>query len=326
MNSRTGSSRAPKRKLAKNPARRMKKKDQVGFSSFLAGILRQTGRNLARTWTTQLMTLLTVMLSVLIFAFFLLIHLNTIAAGARLGEELRLTVYLAEEINPALQPRIEERIRQFGAIASVRFVSRQQSFERFASRLGEERDILDDLGPDVLPPAIEVIPQPGLLGLGDLEQLAAYLTTLPDAVRVQYGREWLQRFNNFNHLLRVVVLVSATLLTLNLIFVISHTIRLTVAARREELEIMRLLGADQSFIRTPFLAEGLIQGGLGSALGLGALMILFHWAASQFGGPGMLGLLTLEFLSWPLLLLIIGAGTFLCTASSLVVINKSLRI
>lgn len=290
-----------------------------------AAIARQTGRNLARTWSVQIMTLLTVALSVLLFAFFLLLHLNLLTAGARLGEDMRLTAYLEQEVSPALASRLREQIHQFGAIAEVRFVSRAQAMERFSRRLGDQRDILADLEPDFLPPAIEVVPHPNRLGLGELAQLADFLATLPNVTQVQYGRQWRQRLHSFNRLLRVVVVASATLLVLNMIFTISRTIRLTLAARREEMEILQLLGADRAFTGTPFLAEGLLQGACGSGLGLGALYLLYRWAAGLFSGEGVLGMFTLSFLPPPLLLLIIAASALLCLISSHMTIDRARR-
>lgn len=300
-------------------------RNQPPFPVMAAAILRQTGRNLARTWSVQIMTLLTVALAVLLFAFFLLLHLNLQAAGSRLGEDLRLTAYLEQETNPTLQPRLEEQIRQFGAIDEVRFISRAQALERFSRRLGEEREILVDLEPDFLPPAIEVVPSPGRLELEELEQLAAFLATLPDVSRVQYGQQWRQRFHDFNRLLRLVVVASATLLVLSLVFTVSRTIRLTLAARREELDILQLLGADRAFTGAPFLAEGLLQGAAGSLLGLGALYLLYQRAAGLLAGEGVLSLFTPSFIPPAMLWLIVAASALLCLASSLVAINKSLR-
>lgn len=297
----------------------------TSFFAFCRGIIHQTWRSLARTPGTQLLTLFTVMLSVLIFAFFLLIHLNLLTLGSRLGNDFRLTVHLSEEIPTPLQPKIEEQIRQYGGIGEVRFLSRREVFERFAARLGDEDDILSDLGSDFLPPAIEVIPRSGVFNPGDFEQLAAYLITLPAAEKLQYGKKWLQRFNGFNRLLRVVVVVSAGLLVLNMIFIISHTVRLTVAARREELETLHLLGADRTYISAPFLAEGLLQGGVGSLLGLAALFLLYRRAAELFGESGLFTIFTPSFLTLPVLITLIAAGAVLCTLSSLVTINKALR-
>lgn len=289
-------------------------------------ILRQTGRNLAKTWPTQIMGLFTVMLAVLIFSFFLLVHLNMLTIGTRLGEEIRLTVYLEREIEPPLMARLEQQIRQFGDIAEVRYTSRPDAFARFADQLGEERDILDNLDPEFLPPSIEVTPKPGLRGPDDLERLAAHLLTLPDAAKVQYGREWLQRFSAFNRILQAVVLVSGVLLILNMIFTISHSTRLAMAARREEIEILRLLGASRGYISFPFLAEGLLQGGMGSGLGMVALLLFYQRISGPVADQGLLGLLTLGFLPTPVTAGIILGSTLLCVTSSLLVVNKSLRI
>lgn len=292
----------------------------------IGAILQQTGRNLGRTWATQVMTLITVTFSVLLFAFFLLIHLNMLAAGQRLTDDIRLTVYLEDEIAPEMQTRLAQRIREFGEIEAIRFISRQAAFARLAAQLGDERDVLDDLGSDFLPPAIEVAPRRTMRDLAAIEQLAGYLATLPGATKVQYGRDWLQRFGAFTQLLQIIVLVSAVLLVLSMVFIVSYTIRLTVSARREELEVLRLLGASDAYIRTPFLMEGLFQGVFGSGLGLAALFFLFEWITTRFGGPGMLGIFSLDFLPLPLIGLLIAACALLCAGSSLVAVKKFLRI
>lgn len=293
--------------------------------SYCRGILRQTSRNLTRTPATQLLTLITVMLSVLIFAFFLLIHLNLQTITAGLGENFRIIVHLNEEISPQIQPRIEKQIRQYGGISKVVFLSREEVFSRFVAQAGNEQDILAELGPDFLPPAIEITPQPGALQPSDFKELAAFLITLPNADKLQYGQEWLERFNKFNQLLRVLVLISAGLLILNMIFIISHTVRLTVAARSEELTILHLLGADRSYIRAPFLVEGLLLGGIGSLSGLGALYLFYQRAGEIFGHSGLISMFSPSFLPTPLPLILVATGALLCTLSSLVTINKAIR-
>ena len=83
----------------------------MGFRTYF--FIKQTGRNLMQSWPTQLMTLLTVSLSVLIFSFFLLIYTNVVSSSERLGDELRLVVYLDEEIIPEMQPMIKRKINDF---------------------------------------------------------------------------------------------------------------------------------------------------------------------------------------------------------------------
>ncbi|MDZ7641972.1 MAG: permease-like cell division protein FtsX [Desulfurivibrio sp.] len=294
--------------------------------ALLRGIGRQIGRNLARGWLTQLLGLITVMLAVLVFAFFLLLYINAQEIGERLGQNIQLTLYLEQEIEEPLRRRLQERIHQFGEIEEVRYVSSRQAFERFRRQLGAESELLAELEPGILPPSLEVVPAPGLRGAADLERLAEFLLTLPDSDRVRYGQQWLRNFTAFNRLLQAVVLVSGVLLLLNLIFTIAYTTRLTLATRRDEIELMRLLGADRSYITLPFATEALLQSGLGAGLGLGGLYLLFSRGGQTLALETMLpGLLSPSFLGPEIISAIIAGALLLGTVSSLLVVNKVLR-
>ena len=83
---------------------------------------------------------------------------------------------------------------------------------------------------------------------------------------MQYGQEWVERFYYFTRLLSIVVFLSGSLLILTTIFMVSYTIRLTIFGRQAELELLKLVGATNNYIRTPFLIEGVLQGFIGSGL------------------------------------------------------------
>ena len=292
----------------------------------LGTLLRQVARNLGQTWGTQLMTLLTVVLSVLIFSFFFLVYMNMLRASDRLGDDIRLIVYLDSEPVPELRPQIERKIREFSEVDKIVFVSRQEAYNRLSKQLGNDRDVLADLGPAFLPPSIEVFPKKNLKNLARIEEFARYLHTLPGAAKVQYGHGWLQRFSYFTNLLQIVVVMSGALLILSMTFIVSYTIRLTVIARQEELEVLRLLGASSFYIRGPLLVEGMLQGFLGSGLGLYALYLLFHWTAQKFSGPGLLNLFDFRFFSPMLLGIILAVSVLLCAARTTISIRKFLRV
>lgn len=294
--------------------------------NFLSYILTQTGRNLKQTWGTQLMTLLTVSLSVLIFAFFFLVYSNFLKVGAKLGDELRLIVFLQEEIIPELRPQIERKINDFGEVEKIIFVSRQEAFDRLSKQLEDDRDVLADLGSDFLPPSIEVYPRKTLRSLSRIKQFSDYLATLPGASKVQYGHDWVERFGYVTNLLRLIVILSGCLLIMTTIFMVSYTIRLTVIARRDELQVFRMLGATNTYIQGPLLIEGLLQGLLGSAIGLASLFALFLWIKSHFSGPGLLKLFDFSFFPPLTTGAILLASVLLCTAGSLFSIRKFLRI
>jgi len=293
--------------------------------SFWLTVVRQVGRNLRMTWGSQLMTLLTVSLSVLIFAFFYLIYANMLILGSKLGDDLSLIVYLEEEPGPELQQQLINKITTFDEVEEIRFITRDQAYNRFADQLGKNRDVLNDMPRNFLPPSIEVVPKKNLRSLNQMKLFSAYLARLPGTLKVQYGQEWVERFYYFTKLLSIIVLLSGTLLILTTIFMVAYTIRLTILGRQAELELLKLVGATNNYIRTPFLLEGVLQGLLGSSFGIGSLYILFEWIKQRFSGPNFLNL-EFSFFSPPVGFTIIGVSILLCTLGSYSTMQKFLRI
>jgi len=294
--------------------------------SFWLTVIRQVGRNLRMTWGSQLMTLLTVSLSVLIFAFFYLIYANMLNLGDKLDDDLSLIVYLEEEPGPELQQQLRNKINTFDEVEEIRFISRAEAYQRFAKQLGKNEDVLNDMPKDFLPPSIEVIPMKNLRSLNQVKLFSAYLARLPGTLKVQYGQDWVERFYYFTKLLSIIVLLSGTLLILTTIFMVAYTIRLTILGRQAELELLKLVGATNNYIRTPFLLEGVLQGVLGSSLGIVSLYILFQWIKLRFSGPSFLNLFQFSFFSPGVGLTIICVSILLCTLGSYSTMQKFLRI
>jgi cell division transport system permease protein len=294
--------------------------------NFWFSIFRQTGRNLRQTWTTMFMTCLTVSLSVLIFSFFYLIYLNMLNAESRLSNELRLVVYLEEEPGPEMQEQFRLKISRFDQVEEIKFISKAEAFNRFADQLGDNREVLTDMPKDFLPASIEVIPLKTLRNLSQVKLFSEYLATLPGTQMVQYGQKWIERFYSFIKLLSVVVLISGFLLILTATFMVASTIRLTIVSRQEELELLKLVGATNNYIRTPFLLEGILVGLLGSLLGLASLYALFQWTAHHLAGAGFLDLFTFIFFPPGIIFIIIALSIILCTAGSYTSMQRFLRI
>lgn len=294
--------------------------------NFWFAVFRQAGRNLRQTWASQMMTLLTVSLSVLIFALFSLIYNNMLNVGDKLGDDLRLIVYLEEEPGPEMQQQLTRKITNFDEVESIKFISREEAYQRFSNQLGEDRDVLEDMPTDFLPASIEVTPLKSLRSLAQVKLFSEYLTKLPGTLKVQYGQEWVERFFYFTKLLSIVVILSGSLLILTSVFMVAYTIRLTILNRQAELELLKLVGATNNYIRTPFLIEGLLQGIFGSTLGLASLYSLFLWIKIKFSGPGLLNLFEFTFFNIPTIGIIICVSVILCAVGSYTSIQKFLRI
>jgi cell division transport system permease protein len=294
--------------------------------NFFLTILFQTGRNLLSTWASQLLNLLTISLSVLIFSFFFLTYTNMINAGKQLGDDLRLVAYLDEEPSPALQEEYRRKILKFDDVKKIVFVSRKDAYKRFKEELDTDRDVLADMPEDFLPPSLEVYPVRSLNSLTRIKRFSNYLLTMPGVLKVQYGRQWIERFYSFVRLMRIVVILSGSLLILTSTFMIARTIRLTLVSRERELELLQLFGASGTYIRMPYFLEGALQGLLGAGLGLAALYIFFNWIKLQFSGSALFAFFPFTFFPLPIIGIILGLSTLFCAGGSFSSTRKILQV
>nr|WP_321464662.1 permease-like cell division protein FtsX [uncultured Desulfobulbus sp.] len=292
---------------------------------FLAVTFRHTLRNMLLTWKSQCMTLFTVSLSVLIFSFFYLVYTNAMQVSASLDDDLRLIVYLDEEPSPPMQAQYRSKILKFDQVEKIEFVSSKEAYKRFEQTLGADSDILTGVPEDFLPASIEVSPIRSLDSLSRIKRFSDYLQTLPGVLKVQYGKQWIDRFHSFIQVIRVVILLSGALLVMTTTFMVAHTIRLTLVFRQQELELLRLVGATNNYIRMPFLFEGALQGFIGAGSGVAALLLLFNWIKLQFAGPVSTPL-PFTFLPWPAIGLIVGLAALLCILGSFSAIRRFLRL
>ncbi len=294
--------------------------------NFFLTIVSQTARNLLLTWGSQLLNLLTISLSVLIFSFFFLAYTNMINAGKQLGDDLRLVAYLDEEPSPALQEEYRRKILKFDDVKKIVFVSRRDAYNRFKNELDSDRDVLSDMPEDFLPPSLEVYPIRSLNSLTRIKRFSDYLLTMPGVLKVQYGRQWIERFYSFVRLMRIVVILSGSLLILTSTFMVARTIRLTLLSRERELELLRLCGATSTYIRMPYFLEGALQGLAGAGLGLAALYILFNWIKLQFSGSSLFAFFPFTFFPLPVIIIILGLSTLFCAGGSFSSTRKILRV
>ncbi|MBM9519583.1 FtsX-like permease family protein [Desulforhopalus vacuolatus] len=294
--------------------------------SFLFTVLRQLGRNLRQTWGVQIMTLLTVALSVLIFSFSYLVYTNIVHFGDRLSENIRLIVYLDEEPGPELRKQLERKILQFDDVEEINFVSREQAYNRFKAQLGENAAVLDGMPKNFLSPSVEVVPLNTLTHLNRLKDFSDYLSKMGGIQKVQFGQNWVEKFNYTSQLITIIVIASGALLILTTIFIVAHTIRLTILGRHNELELLKLVGATNNYIRAPFLLEGLLQGLLGSSIGLGTLYALFLWVKIHFTTSGFMAIFDFTFLNpWGTVIIIL-SSILLCTIGSWVTMQRFVKV
>ncbi len=221
-------------------------------------------------------TIGTITLALLILSLFLLVFDNLENAAENWSEKVQVTVYFNRELTPQEVAAFSSRILAIQGASRVKYVSRDEALKRFRERLRGQEALLDGVQPEILPASLEISLKKGSRESAGVETFVSNLKRIPGINEVQYGEEWVRRFNTFLNFMRLVGLLLGSFLLVAVVFIVSNTIKLTIYARRDELEVMSLVGATRFFIKAPFLIEGILQGGAGSLLALFLLFALYE--------------------------------------------------
>jgi cell division transport system permease protein len=255
-----------------------------GFGGRLGYYLKRALVNVRQNVFVNVVTIGTITLALLIVSLFLLVFVNMENAADNWSERVQVTVYFDREISLAEQVTLRGKITALPGVSQVGYVSREEAMKRFKSRLRGQETLLEGVRPEVLPSSLEITLKRTSRDTLSVEKVVTALKRIPGITEVQYGEEWVKRFNTFLNFLRLLGALLGAFLVVAVIFIVSNTIKLTIYARRDELEVMALVGATRFFIKAPFLIEGIIQGGAGAllstALLLGSYQLFLHNADS----------------------------------------------
>ena len=184
---------------------------------------------------------------------------------------------------------------------------------------------MEGLRENPLPASFELTLKPQFGRSGNIEDLAARLERLPGVAQVQYGRKWVAKLRVFVDVIKLVGVSVGGFLLMATIFVISNTIKLTFYSRQDELEIMRLVGATDFFIKAPFLIEGLLHGLGGALLAVGGLTALMFFLLTHLDVPLRIAMLPGSQTPVSLVAGFLGLGLLLGFLGSTVSVRRFLR-
>jgi cell division transport system permease protein len=241
---------------------------RVGHLQALLGSLGRLMRNPLST----LLTLVVIALALALPASLRLLVTNAQAATGNFGSAIELSVYFKTEVPLAKAQQLANAARARPDIAKVTLISADQGLEDFRTYSGFG-DALAALKENPLPHVLHVRPRAEASSAAALEALRGYFRAWPEVDLVQVDSQWVQRFNGILEVLRELLLMAAGLLGLGVIAVIGNTIRLEIAGRRAEVEVIKLVGGSNSFVRRPFLYIGLLYGVGGALLAWGIIAL-----------------------------------------------------
>jgi len=236
--------------------------------------LNEAAVSLWRSRRAAALAMLTIAAGLFVLGFFLVVNANLQRLMARWSEAAELSVFVKDDVLPAQIAAIERQVDQSGLAIGRTFVSKPDAAARFRQDFPDLGRTADQIGGNPFPASIDVRLNPAASG-ESVDALATTLSSAPGVADLRYDRRLLTRLRGLVRTVRTVALVIVSLLALAAALTVASVVRLAVQARREEIEIMQLVGAPLGFVRGPFVAEGVLQGGGGALIAVSALWIAF---------------------------------------------------
>ena len=246
--------------------------------------LREGWRNLLRGGGSSAAAVIAIALATIVLGSLLLATWNVQRLLTQWTTASELSVYLNDEATSEERGAVEAAIDRSGVAEGHEYVSKSDALGRFRRDFAELASLASSLDDNPFPASVEVRIRPEAERDGRAQGLVEQVAALPGVADVRYDREWLTRVAGGLNAIRSTGFALGLLMALAAAVTVASVVRLGLQARRDEIEIMQLVGSPLSFIRGPFIAEGILQGGLGSLAALFVLWVGFA-AAGAWWGP-----------------------------------------
>jgi cell division transport system permease protein len=291
-------------------------------------LIRRTFGVMKENGPTHLLSIGTIAVAFFLFASFLLLPLNFISFLEAWEKKVQIILYLKEGVGAKRVLQLQQELHKEEGIQEARYISQRKAMETFQRDLADYGGVLKEMKENIFPASFEITLEENFGTPDRIRDLAARLGKIKEVTEVQYGGVWLERFSLFLYTLRWGVWVLGGILVVIIVSVTANTVRLTLYNKRGEIEILKLVGATDAFVKLPFYLEGGLQGLLGAGGSILLLFVLFHFFSLKVAPYVSLyfGQLRLHFLPPKLIAWILGVGVISGLLGGLLSLRKPARI
>ncbi|HYH83064.1 MAG TPA: permease-like cell division protein FtsX [Longimicrobium sp.] len=232
-------------------------------------------------------------------------------------EKVEIVVYLDDATTPSQLELAQQEVRALPGVLDLRHVTKTDALATAMAEMQEFRDVFSDLDNNPLPASLEIRMKPGSRTPDAVKRVAERVRAYPFVEDVRYGREWLDKIYQIRRLAAGAATMIGAAFALVAAIIIATAVRIAVFARREEISIMRLVGATDGFVQRPFLLEGVMTGLMG-----GALAALLTWGAYRILSANIF---QIEMIPGEWMVLVVVVGTVFGFVSSMVAVRRHLE-
>ncbi|MDE0144531.1 MAG: permease-like cell division protein FtsX [Nitrospira sp.] len=249
-------------------------------------LLREAMNNLRVNRGNVLIGIVTTAFTLVCFGVFLLLYLNLKNVTGTLQGDVEVIAYLDPGASEQVVSLIQKRLETEPAVVTLTLVSREQALQEFSEQFPEESLLLEEMDSNPLPASVVVNLSPRFLDTESLSAFAERVKQLPGVTHVAYSQDWVDTLTLVVSYFELGAAVIGMILAMATVTIIANTIRLSLHTRKEEIEILRLIGATGVFIAIPYVIEGTILGAMGGGLSLALLKGVFEFFRLELDASG----------------------------------------
>lgn len=294
---------------------------------FVSGFVYIIGETLKGLYRNRWMCITStgvVTVTLLMLGLFMLVNLNVSHITETVKEQVEIIVYIDDQAEDSTLEELHQKLSTHRDVAEVTYVSSEEHMNRLQSQLGGMLEGYDAIIDNPLLASYEI----RTVEPESVVSLAREFETYPGAANVFYGQGYVEDLFAITGVLQVVGLALMAGLSITAVFLISHTIKLTVMMRKKEITIMKYVGATNWFIRWPYLLEGLLMGFTGAVLPLIALYYIYQYSVEWVVANNLLflSMLPVQLVIFELAKYLVPLGTGLGVIGSTFSMGRFLRV
>jgi cell division transport system permease protein len=288
---------------------------------------RETLNNLWQFRARNVFSITIICLSFLIVGIFVSLSNNLRYTAQQISKDMVVVFFLEKNMDASDRVVIEQELNNSSLVSRIQFISSEQALQNFLNKFPELEGIVENLETNPFPSSLEVTLKEKDFSYEETQPFLDKMKQINGIEDVQFNKDWVEKMQSLSRLARAVGFFLGGILILASFFIVSNVIKLNVFARKDEIEILRLVGGTNTFIRIPFLAEGITLGALGGILSLLLLFIVIRLFPVYLGSSlGVLNeLISFRYLSFSQSTAIVSSGAIIGFFGSMSSLAKFLK-
>jgi cell division transport system permease protein len=245
-------------------------------------IIREAIRGMIHNKMMVFVTIAVISFSLIILGGFSIFTINGLRFINLAESKIKIEAFLADGLSTAEVDSLSKRIGNIEGVINISYISKDEAYKSFKDRLGKDKDMLEALSVNPLPASLEIDLDPAYKTLENLDKISLKVALFSGIEDVSYGKRWIAKVDKIIKVLLLADLIFGIILLVSSILLVTMTVRLNVESRRDHIDIMRLVGATDSFIRIPFIFEGLIASFISSVISASVIYGVLFLLTSRF--------------------------------------------